>query len=149
MARPFKTLNARCVDVRSQFRVMQWNGLGKNFIEGLKSPNVPKELHDWKNFRQWRLLEELVRYNCDIICIEEADFYEDIKPHLHYLGFASVFCPKVNTFLTKEDGNVDSDGSAIFYNLDTFSITQLRSQSICLNGEHDSQVIFFVNVHKW
>lgn len=122
---------------------MQWNGLAKSLSKGLKSPNVPDEIHDWENFRQWRVLEELVRYNCDIICVQEADFYEEIKPFIHKLGYASVFCPKMLSNLSKESNNVDPDGCAIFYNLDCFQITQLRSQSICLPsmGEHESQVL--------
>lgn len=150
MQRPFKTINTKTIDVRSQFRIMQWNGLAKFSVTSLKSPSVPKQMSDWLNFRKWRLLEELIRYNCDILCLEEADFYEDIKPYLHKLGYASVFCPKMLTNLSKETNNVDSDGCAIFYNLDVFQITQLRSQSICINGEHESQVFIIVQLkHKF
>lgn len=65
---------------------MQWNGLAKQCTEGLKSPNVPRAVFDWDGFRQWRLIEELIRYNCDIICLQEADFYDNIKPYMHHLG---------------------------------------------------------------
>jgi len=129
---------------------MQWNGLAKNSVKNLKSPMVPMILHDWENFRKWRVLEELLRYNCDIICIQEVDFYEDIKPFLHGLGYASVFCPKMYTNLSKEANKLNSDGCAIFYNLEVFQITQLRSQSICLNGEHDSQGFIIMQLkHKF
>lgn len=70
-----------------QFRVMQWNGLAKKAAIGDRYNNKwCKEIEDWDNFRKWRVLEEVVRYNSDIICLEEADFYEDIKHHLHHLG---------------------------------------------------------------
>ena len=65
---------------------MQWNMLAR----ALWSPDMvsksPKETFDWENFRRWRTIQELVRYDSDIICVEEADFYEEIKPYLHSLG---------------------------------------------------------------
>jgi len=54
--------------------------------------------------------------------------------------------------LSKESNIIDSDGCAIFYNLDCFQITQLRSQSICLPslGEHESQVFILIQLrHKF
>ena len=66
---------------------MQWNGLAKNFSTKLLEEASDTDAFDWDYFRMWRLLEELIRYDCDIICLEEADFYEDIKPYLHNLGF--------------------------------------------------------------
>ena len=84
--RQFKSINNRCIDIRSQFRIMQWNGLAKRLCQNTKYCRAPSKIFDWDEFRIWRVLEELVRYNCDIICIEEADFYEDIKPYLHNLG---------------------------------------------------------------
>jgi mRNA deadenylase 3'-5' endonuclease subunit Ccr4 len=128
---------------------MQWNGLAKQSTEFLKSPNVPREVFNWDGFRQWRLIEELVRYNCDIICLQEADFYDNIKPYMHHLGYTSVFCPKMMSNLSKESNQLESDGCAIFYNIDIFQITQLRSQSICLNGEHEPQVTINKKYYFW
>lgn len=46
--------------------------------------------------------------------------------------------------LSKESNQLEADGCAIFYNIEIFQITQLRSQSICLNGEHDPQVALYM-----
>ena len=67
-----------------QFSLMQWNALAKNLCLGAT------EAFDW-NFRMWRILEELIRYDCDIICLEEADFYENIKPYLHNIGSLNFY----------------------------------------------------------
>jgi mRNA deadenylase 3'-5' endonuclease subunit Ccr4 len=67
---------------KAQFRIMQWNGLAKSLCN---PKNLNNLTYDWECFRKWRLLQELVRYNCDIMCLEEADFYNDIRPYLHSL----------------------------------------------------------------
>lgn len=49
--------------------------------------NDPKSCtYDWDNYRFWRTLQELVRYDSDILCVEEVDVYENIKPYMEYLG---------------------------------------------------------------
>ena len=58
---------------------------------------MPREVYDWENFRFWRTLEEILRYKADIICLEEVDQYEEIKPYLHAIGYTSIFCPKFNS----------------------------------------------------
>ena len=68
---------------------MQWNGLAKSLCNKLLEQDSSTDAFEWENFRMWRLLEELIRYDCDIICLQEADFYEDIKPYLHNLGLLS------------------------------------------------------------
>jgi mRNA deadenylase 3'-5' endonuclease subunit Ccr4 len=88
--RQFNVTDVNGLDWNKQFRVMQWNGLAKKLCSSVRFSNsdhfFAEKFNDWENFRIWRLLEEIVRYNSDIICLEEADFYEDIKHYLHYLG---------------------------------------------------------------
>ncbi len=73
-----------------QFRIMQWNALSKTLFDVDNiAPHVSTKLLNWSEFRMWRVLEELVRYNCDLICIQEADFYDDIRGHLEQLGYFS------------------------------------------------------------
>ena len=138
------------------------NGLAKSLCNIRIEENSPTDAFDWDGFRLWRILEEMARYDCDVICLQEADFYEDIKPYFHNLGYnliiflfnakfllirlkftffrySSVFCPKyVPTLVTS---NIDPEGCAIFYKSDIFQITQLRCQSINLNNEHNNQVV--------
>ena len=65
---------------------MQWNMLARALCNRDEYSKSPLEAYDWETHRKWRTLQELLRYNSDIICLEEADFYEDIKPYLHNLG---------------------------------------------------------------
>jgi mRNA deadenylase 3'-5' endonuclease subunit Ccr4 len=68
-------------------RVMQWNVLAfALWSEEEDNKTLPKTLFDWNNFRFWRIIQEIVYYNSDIICLEEADAYEQYKPYLHDLG---------------------------------------------------------------
>lgn len=65
---------------------MTWNLLARALCALDTFTKAPKETYDWEAFRKWRTLEELLRYDCDILCVEEADTYEDLKPYLHSVG---------------------------------------------------------------
>lgn len=68
---------------------MQWNVLAKGLCsedECAFSKNTPVETYDWFKYRKWRLIEELMRYDSDLICAEEFDAYEQIKPFLEPIG---------------------------------------------------------------
>ena len=91
MNREFKLLNTReQIDPNRMFRIMQLNGLAKNLSNTEQRTNINEAALDWNNFRMWRLLEELVKHNCDIICLQEADFYEDIKSYLETIGYLNL-----------------------------------------------------------
>ncbi len=68
------------------FRVMQWNMLARGLCFREEYSKAPPEAYDWNNYRKWRTIQELTKYKSDIICLEEADFYEEIKPFLHDIG---------------------------------------------------------------
>ena len=142
LERSFTVLNARgTVEVNRQFRIMQWNGLAKQLDKQqmLRTKCSTEAAFDWDNFRMWRLLEELVRFNCDIVCLQEADFHEDIKTYLGYLGYSNVFCPKYQVSC-KYRKDPAPDGCSIFYDQNTFQLTQLRCQNILIDGNHHPQV---------
>ena len=72
---------------RPRFRLFQWNilarGLYRSDVDVDDTKNV---LYDWGKFRLWRTLHEAIRFNSDLICLQEVDQYEEIKPFLHKLG---------------------------------------------------------------
>ena len=74
-------------DPQNEFRILTWNILARALCALDSCSRAPNESYDWLNFRMWRTLEELVRHDCDILCLEETDTYEDIKPFLHAIGF--------------------------------------------------------------
>lgn len=77
-----------------KIRVMQWNTLARalfsdsdpNMGYKFSSTGAVSNVFDWDNFRRWRILEEILRYDSDIICLEEIDSYEEFKPFLHSIG---------------------------------------------------------------
>lgn len=65
---------------------MQWNMLACALCDPNPHSSTPKQTYNWYEYRLWRTIEEMIRYDADIICVEEIDAYEQIKPYLHYLG---------------------------------------------------------------
>ena len=127
---------------------MQWNMLAK----ALYSPendqpdanNLPSDLFDWTNYRFWRTLQELVRYKSDIICVEEIDTYEEIKPYLHAIGYTSIFCPKFQSPCLQMPNNVGPDGSAIFFRKSLFQIVNLSCEKVILDDYLPTSQVFII-----
>ena len=67
-----------------KFRIMQWNMLASALC--FPEDKIVSPIYDWDNYRLWRTIQEMSRYDSDILCIEEADVYEEIKPYMHSLG---------------------------------------------------------------
>jgi mRNA deadenylase 3'-5' endonuclease subunit Ccr4 len=89
--RSFVKLN-NCQVLDNKIRIMQWNTLARALFSQSDpkmsySSSVVTECFDWDNFRKWRILEEILRFDNDIICLEEVDSYEEFKPFLHSLGY--------------------------------------------------------------
>lgn len=77
-------------DSENEIRVMTWNILARGLCEYDDFWIAPKEASDWLKYRLWRTIEETIRFHCDVICLQEIDAYEEIKPYLHSLGFRSL-----------------------------------------------------------
>ena len=94
-------------------RVMQWNVLA----QALMSPGTTKPTKERIPLFQ----RELLAYDPDIVCLQEADLFNDFfKPFLSTQGYAGDFLPKLNSpCLTKAD-NIGPCGCALFYKEATF-----------------------------
>lgn len=64
---------------------MQWNLLARALCIQEPLSKTPPQAFSWE-YRKWRTIQELLRHKSDIICLQEADFYEEIKPFLHQIG---------------------------------------------------------------
>lgn len=84
-------------------------------------------------YRGLRLVEELVRYSPDIICLEECDTLDFFMEYLGPLGYLSEFQEKTNSpvqdviqeIAEERNGerlNMRNDGVAIIYKKDKFEI---------------------------
>lgn len=123
------------------FTIMQFNMLARGLSSGpnqkpLYPENTTKESSyggfgevpypevclDW-DFRKFRLLEEMIRNDPDIITVQEVDHYNDFfKPALEEFGYSSIWAPKKGS--PSLDFGYYSDGVGIFVKDDIFSTEQ-------------------------
>ena len=97
-------------------RLLQFNMLA----EGLSAEpdfggftQTPVDSLDFHKFRKFRLLEELLRYNADIIAIEECDHFDDFfLPALKLHGYDGRFFPKRNASTLNFGADTYSHGVA-------------------------------------
>lgn len=121
------------------------SGPTSNFIK------APTEILQWKN-RKEKLLEEILRSEADIVCLEEVDHFHDFfQPKLRENGFEGIFKPKPSSPCLRVGGNSGPDGCAMFYKTEKF--TCLEKQELSLqnkNGKETNQVALLVKfeVHK-
>lgn len=76
----------------TRFRVLQLNCLDPDTAD-TKFPHIAKHVISWKNRRQ-RVVEELVRYDADFICLEELPHYdweEHFKPFMTMHGYSGKY----------------------------------------------------------
>ncbi|XP_007895886.1 nocturnin isoform X1 [Callorhinchus milii] len=104
-------------------RVMQWNILAQalgewkdNFIK------CPREALNWSE-RKYLILEEIVTYRPDIVCLQEVDHYFDtFQPVLRGLGYHSTFYPKPRSPCLDVENNNGPDGCALFFLRERFEL---------------------------
>ncbi|XP_050967150.1 nocturnin [Labeo rohita] len=123
-------------DARQAIRVMQWNVLAQALGEGMDSfVQCPMDALNWAE-RKYLILQEILTYNPDIICLQEVDHYFDMfQPILASLGYQSSFCPKPWSPCLDVENNNGPDGCALFFNHKRFqslNTTHLRLSAMML-----------------
>ncbi|XP_041943963.1 nocturnin isoform X1 [Alosa sapidissima] len=111
-------------DRRQQpIRVMQWNILAQALGEGMDNfVRCPLEALKW-NERKYLILEEILNYQPDVLCLQEVDHYFDtFRPVLARLGYQSSFCPKPWSPCLDVVNNNGPDGCALFFRGDRFQL---------------------------
>lgn len=129
-----------CQDKGDVIRVMQWNLLAQGLSGGADNfIACPKGALKFET-RKLRVLEEILRYRPDIVCLEEVDFYDYLFEKLSKQGYLGVFKEKVNSPCLYQEGSIGPDGCAIFYN--PVKVLMSKSDSIILheNGNQSNQV---------
>ena len=99
----------------------------------------PEEDLDWET-RKLRVLEEIVRYNPTILCMEEVDQYEYLTEFLTKLGYVGVFFPKPDSPCLCQEKNSGPDGCAVFYQTKYVTLSQSNSIILQENGRQSNQV---------
>jgi len=109
-------------------RVLQFNILADALgTEAGSFDKVPVECLKWA-FRKYRILEQILLVNPDVICLEEVDHFGDyFQPIFDSLGFDGFFCPKKDSPCLKFEGNSGPDGVAVFYRRSKLSLVEIEN----------------------
>lgn len=73
--------------------------------------------------RKYLILEEILTYRPDIVCLQEVDhYYDTFQPVMASLGYQSSFCPKPCSPCLDVSGNNGPDGCALFFSRERFRL---------------------------
>lgn len=105
------------------FRVMQWNILAQALGEGKDNFIMcPMEALKWEE-RKYLILEEILMYQPDVLCLQEVDHYFDtFQPILSRLGYQCTFLAKPWSPCLDVEHNNGPDGCALFFLQDRFRL---------------------------
>ncbi|XP_022612849.1 nocturnin isoform X1 [Seriola dumerili] len=104
-------------------RVMQWNILAQALGEGKDGfVRCPLEALNWQE-RKYLILEEILTYRPDILCLQEVDhYYDTFQPIMASLGYHGSFLAKPWSPCLDVEQNNGPDGCALFYRHSRFSL---------------------------
>ncbi|CAJ1058010.1 nocturnin [Xyrichtys novacula] len=104
-------------------RVMQWNILAQALGEGKDGfIRCPLDALNWEE-RKYLILEEILTYRPDILCLQEVDhYYDTFQPILSSLGYHGTFMAKPWSPCLDVEQNNGPDGCALFYRRSRFSL---------------------------
>ncbi len=127
---------------------MQWNILARalNNNDPTSATDASSFIYDWPNYRLWRTLQELTRFTPDLICLQEVDVYEEIRPYMSALGYGSIFQPKFASPCLEMQPNFGPDGCVIFYRLSMFQIQAQSCPTLKIDGKICSQVFIILQL---
>ncbi|XP_030001085.1 nocturnin-like isoform X3 [Sphaeramia orbicularis] len=104
-------------------RVMQWNILAQALGEGKDGfIRCPLDALNWQE-RKYLILEEILTYRPDILCLQEVDhYYDTFQPIMSGLGYHGSFLAKPWSPCLDVEQNNGPDGCALFYRRSRFSL---------------------------
>lgn len=104
-------------------RIMQWNILAQALGEGKDGfVRCPLDALKWQE-RKYLILEEILTYRPDILCLQEVDHYFDtFQPIMASLGYHGTFLAKPWSPCLDVEQNNGPDGCALFYRRSRFSL---------------------------
>ncbi|XP_054573701.1 nocturnin isoform X2 [Eptesicus fuscus] len=134
--RDFVDLKTDCPSSHPPIRVMQWNILAQALGEGKDNfAQCPVEALKWEE-RKCLILEEILAYQPDILCLQEVDHYFDtFQPLLSRLGYRGTFFPKPWSPCLDVEHNNGPDGCALFFLQNRFKLvhsTNIRLTAMAL-----------------
>eukprot|EP00898_Chlorokybus_atmophyticus_P004523 jgi/Chlat1/5071/Chrsp33S05064 len=102
-------------------RVMQWNTLADGLAQNGDFVRTPESALEWEA-RGPLLLEEVLRADADLVCMQEVNHFDDFfLPKLQEHGYSGVFKPKKKS--PAQRYGLPPDGCAVFYRTKRFSLS--------------------------
>jgi len=134
------------VESTEKLTILQWNQLSQTI--GTKNDKFvrcnPKALN-WMT-RRWRILEEIIRYDPDVVCLQEVDHFKMLEMALGSIGYQGRFVPKPDSPCIYLESNNGPDGCAIFFRNDKFELLGEGSKVLEVWKVQSNQVILSLNL---
>ena len=105
----------------------------------------PAEALVWET-RRWRLLHEILRYEPDIICLQEVDHFNLLERALGSVGYSGRFVPKPDSPCIYLPENNGPDGCAIFYKNSKFDLVSESKRVLEVWRVQSNQVVLCLNL---
>lgn len=100
----------------------------------------PMEALNWAE-RKYLILEEILTYRPDIVCLQEVDhYYDTFQPVMSSLGYQSSFCPKPCSPCLDVCGNNGPDGCALFFSRERFRLLHVHHLRLSAMAVKTNQV---------
>ena len=116
---------------------VDFSALGTQLDQFVKSDPSAME---WST-RRWRIIEEAVRYNPDVICLQEVDHFKFLSRALGSIGYAGRFLAKPSSPCLSLKQHTGPDGCAIFYKESVLDLLSLSSKVLEVWGVETNQVV--------
>ncbi|KAM3612748.1 uncharacterized protein V6R79_013806 [Siganus canaliculatus] len=112
-----------CHKHNQSMRIMQWNILAQALGEGKDGfIRCPLDALNWHE-RKYLILEEILTYRPDILCLQEVDhYYDTFQPIMASLGYHGSFLAKPWSPCLDVEANNGPDGCALFYRHSRFTL---------------------------
>uniref|UniRef100_A0A673NDL2 Nocturnin n=1 Tax=Sinocyclocheilus rhinocerous TaxID=307959 RepID=A0A673NDL2_9TELE len=122
-----------CSLLNTPIRIMQWNILAQALGEGKDGfVRCPMEALNWSE-RKYLILEEILTYRPDVLCLQEVDHYFDtFQPVLASLGYQSSFCPKPCSPCRDVHNNNGPDGCLLHTAHLRLSVMMLKTNQVAV-----------------
>ncbi|VVC28506.1 Hypothetical protein CINCED_3A022165 [Cinara cedri] len=139
--RTFQTIPHDSASVQGDsVRVFQWNVLSQALGQNNdKFDCCPLEALEWKR-RRCHMLEEIVRHNPDVICLQEVDHFDFLSRALATQSYSGLFVPKPDSPCVYIKDNNGPDGCAIFYKNNRFDLLEKHDKILQVWTVHSNQV---------
>ncbi|CAH1777213.1 unnamed protein product [Owenia fusiformis] len=135
LARTFQSV-AKPPIGKNGLRLLQWNILAQGLCMGKDNfVRCPLEALDWGT-RKLRIVEEILQYDPDVICMQEVDHFGYLENILQSVGFTGTFYPKPDSPALYVENSNGPDGCAIFYRTEKFELVETCTKILMTNDEN-------------